>query len=123
MVKKIMIVDDETGVAYTVKTGLEGIDPDYNVNHVDSGKKCLEYLENNEAPDLILLDVMMPGMTGWETYKRIKEKNEWSNIPIVFLTARNDRVAVNAGKFLAEDYIEKPFNVKDLKERIEKILK
>jgi CheY-like chemotaxis protein len=73
MVKKIMIVDDENGVTYTVKHGLEGLDTGYQVTCVDSGKKCLELLEQNQIPDLILLDIMMPEMTGWEVQKKIKE--------------------------------------------------
>jgi len=61
-------------------------------------------------------------MSGWEVLKRLKENPSWENIPIIFLTARTDRVAEEAGGFLAEDYIEKPFKVRDLKERIDKIL-
>jgi len=123
MAKKIMIVDDDPGVVFTVKHGIENMDTDYEITTVSSGKKCLEYLEKNAAPDLILLDIMMPEMSGWETYQKIKEENAWKNIPVVFLTARTDRIAKDAGVFLGDDYIEKPFKVPELKERIDKILK
>jgi len=123
MVKKILVVDDDPGVIYTVKHGLEGLDSNYEITTVNNGKKCLELLENNELPDLILLDIMMPDMSGWETYKKIKEIEIAKNIPVVFLTARTDRIAKDAGGFLAEDYIEKPFKVPELKERLDKILK
>jgi len=68
-------------------------------------------------------DLMMPGMSGWETFDMLRENKSWKDIPIVFLTARTDRVAKNAGQFLGSDYIEKPFEINDLKERIDKALK
>ena len=123
MVKKIMICDDDQGVVFTVKTGLENLDGNYKITTVNSGKKCLELLEKGELPDLLLLDIMMPEMSGWETYQKIRETHSNDELPIVFLTARTDRIAKDAGGFLAEDYIEKPFKVPELKERIDKILK
>jgi CheY-like chemotaxis protein len=122
MVKKIMVVDDDPGVIYTVKHGLEGYSNDYQVITVSSGMQCLQMLEKGEIPDLILLDIMMPEMSGWETYKKIRETIGNVELPIVFLTARTDRIAKDAGGFLAEDYIEKPFKVPELKERIDRIL-
>jgi CheY-like chemotaxis protein len=121
MVKNIMIVDDDSSVRYTIKNGFELYD-DYKVTTVENGIKCLDMLRKNQIPDLILLDVMMPEMSGWETFKRIRENEMWRNIPIIFLSARTDRVAKNAGGFLAEDYIEKPAKIPELKERIDKIL-
>jgi len=121
LVKKVIVVDDNPDVIFSVKNGLEDISPDYQITGVESGEKCLELLQT-ESPDLILLDIMMPGMSGWKTYDKIKENDTWKNIPIVFLTARTDKVAKNAGGFLGEDYIEKPFDIDDLKGRIDKIL-
>ena len=123
MTKNILSVDDEIGVSYTVKHGLENLDNEYNITCVDSGKKCFEYLEQNKNPDLILLDIMMPDMSGWEVLQKLKENPSWQNIPVIFLSARTDRVAENAGGFLAEDYIEKPFEIPELKKRIDNILK
>jgi len=124
MTIKILTVDDEAGVYYTVKHGLENLDPDFQVTCVDCGSKCFKYLESSpEIPDLILLDIMMPEMSGWEILQKLRENPAWEKIPVIFLTARTDRVAENAGEFLAEDYIEKPFNIAELKRRIDKILK
>lgn len=123
MVKKIMVCDDDPGVIFTVKTGIENLDSDYEITAVNSGRRCLELLEKGEVPDLLLLDIMMPDMSGWETYQKIRETISNKELPIVFLTARTDRIAKDAGGFLAEDYIEKPFKVPELKERIDKILK
>ena len=123
MVKTILIVDDDPGVTHTIKYGLESLNADYKVICVESGEKCLELLEKNQIPDLILLDIMMPDMSGWETQERIKEEQSWRNIPIVFLTVRTDQMAKNAGSFLAEEYVEKPCKITDLKKTIDEILK
>lgn len=120
MVKKIMIVDDNPDIILSIKNGLEDSE-EYKVIGVESGEKCLEILED-EMPDLILLDIMMPEMSGWETYDTIKENEAWREIPLVFLTARTDKIARDAGDFLGEDYIEKPFEIDDIMERIDKIL-
>ena len=66
MAKTVLIVDDDLGVLYTVKNGLEGLDVEYKVLSADSGEKCFEILANNLIPDLILLDIMMPNMDGWQ---------------------------------------------------------
>ena len=122
MIKKIMIVDDDPGVRYTVKNGIEMLDENYQVEPVESGIKCLDILKSGKLPDLILLDVMMPEMSGWKTFDIIRRNESWKNIPIIFLTARTDKIAKNAGGFLAEDYIEKPAKIPELKKRIDKII-
>jgi CheY-like chemotaxis protein len=118
-----MVVDDEEDQLFTVKKTLEYADKEFNVITINSGINCLQYLKNNDQPDLILLDIMMPEMTGWEVYDKIKKNNEWRDIPIVFLSARTDDTAENAGKFFGEDYIEKPFIAQDFVKRINKIIK
>ena len=120
--KKIMVVDDEEDQLFTVKKTLEYADKEFNVITINNGTNCLQYLKNNDQPDLILLDIMMPEMTGWELYDKIKENNEWREIPIVFLSARTDDTAENAGKFFGKDYIEKPFDSQDFVKRINKII-
>jgi CheY-like chemotaxis protein len=120
--KKIMVVDDEPGVTYTVKHGLESLDSQYEVICVDNGKRCIELLEQNQIPDLIILDIMLPGMNGWMIFKILKEHQSWKDIPIVFLTDRNDAIAKNAGSFLGNDFINKPFKIPELKMRIERLL-
>ena len=120
MVKKIMIVDDNPDIILSIKNGLEVVAGDYEIIGVESGEKCLELLET-ETPDLILLDIMMPEMSGWETFDKLKGNALWGKIPVVFLTARTDRVAKNAGGFLGDDYIEKPFEIAELKRRIDEI--
>ena len=119
--KKILSVDDDEDQTYTIKRQLERIG-DFEVDGVDSGEKCIEWLRNNGKPDLILLDIMMPGMNGWQVFKVLRKHDDWNEIPIVFLTARTDSFSKGFGKIISEAYIEKPFDVDHLKNKIDEVL-
>lgn len=121
--KKIMVVDDDPDQISTVKYVLESLNNKYEVIGANNGIQCLQLLKEKNIPDLILLDIMMPEMNGWEVLNRLKENSTWKDIPVIFLTARTDEVAKNAGGFLGDDYIEKPFNRKELIKRIDDVLK
>jgi len=116
-----MVVDDDPDILITMRNIFER--EGYEVFTVDSGKKCYEVLRNNEIPDLILLDIMMPGMSGRMLSDRLKESPSWKDIPVVFLTARTDKFSEEIGRKLCKDYIKKPFDIEDLKKRIDKVLK
>jgi len=121
--KKIMLVDDEKDQIFCIKTGFDQEYPnEYEIIGVGSGKKCIEMLEKDVKPDLILLDIMMPEMDGWEVFDKIKANQSWRKIPIIFLTARSDGLAKSAGSMIADDYIEKPIDIKELKTRIDNAL-
>jgi len=115
-----MFVDDERDVRGSVKMLLEKWD--YNAVIVSSGNACLKKLKSIK-PDLILLDIMMPGMDGWDTCAKIKDNKTTENIPIVFLTAKTDPISKSMGKLASMDYITKPFDIYDLKKRILYVLK
>ncbi|MFW6174013.1 MAG: response regulator, partial [Elusimicrobiota bacterium] len=119
--KKIMVVDDDTDQIYTINQILNGSDEEYEVIGATGGKECLDLLNQNKVPDLILLDIMMPDMSGWDLVKKLK-KTPWKDIPVVFLSARTNKIAKSAGCFYGVDYIEKPFDIEDLKRRIDRIL-
>jgi CheY-like chemotaxis protein len=122
--KKIMLVDDEKDQIYFIKTSFEKLfGKEYSFIPVESGEKCFEFLTNQEVPDLILLDIMMPRMNGWEVFDRLRANPSWKDIPIIFLTARTDEFAEHAGVLIAEDYIKKPIEIKELKTRIDNVLK
>jgi len=122
MDKKILLVDDDTDILYAVKISLEKLSDGYEVTGVNGGMECFEFLKKGERPDIILLDIMMPEIDGWQVFAKLKENPEWREIPIVFLTAKIDEYSKGFGKLSADDYIEKPFEIEDLKERINKIL-
>jgi CheY-like chemotaxis protein len=90
-----MVVDDEPDIVYLVEKML--IKEGFDVTHAYSGEEALEKLKTTK-PDLILLDVMMPGISGWEASKKIKEDQETSSIPIAMLTVKS-----------AEEDMEKSF--------------
>ena len=121
--RKIMLVDDNPDLLYVVKEKLERLKEGYRVTGVDSGKKCLELLNKGEIPDLILLDIMMPGMNGWDVLAKLKNKSTWKDIPVVFLTAKTDKTSKGLGTLTSEAYITKPFDTVELKEIIEKVFK
>lgn len=122
MNKVIMVVDDEPDILLTVGQMLEM--SGYQVIKAKDGVECINKLnELGTIPDLVLLDIMMPDLSGWDVAAKIKENPAWKEIPIVFLTAKGDIMSIGMGNLAAEDYIVKPFDIKDLKERIEKIIK
>jgi len=122
--KKIMLVDDEKDQIFFIKTSFENLFvKEYTIVPAESGEKCFELLNKKNIPDLILLDIMMPKMNGWEVFDRLRANPEWKNIPIIFLTARTDEFAEHAGALIAEDYIKKPIEIKELKTRIDNVLK
>ena len=119
--KRILVVDDESDVALAVKLALKKFG-DYEVTCVNSGKRCLDLLENDWVPDLILLDIMMPDMNGWEVHKKLQRDLRWRDIPIVFLTAITDETSHITGSVIADGYVEKPFDPVDLKKVIDDVL-
>ncbi|UCB59373.1 MAG: response regulator transcription factor [Thermoplasmatales archaeon] len=121
--KKIILVDDEKDQIFSVKIGFENAYPkEFEIIGAESGKMCFELLEKNIKPDLILLDIMMPKMDGWEVFDKLRANPKYKNIPVIFLTARSDGFAAKAGSMIADDYIEKPVDIDELKARIDKVL-
>ena len=119
MSKRIMIVDDEEDIRVSVGQIFEV--SGYEVIKAEDGNDCLNKLEH-AIPDLVILDIMMPGMNGWDVAARIKENSEWNEIPIVFLTAKGDEMSIGMGGLASEEYVVKPFDIIKLKERVEEIL-
>ena len=118
-----MVVDDLPDQIFTIKQTLENLDDEYEIIGAESGEQCLELLNNGEVPDLILSETRMPGMTGRELLDRLKENPTWKDIPIFFLTAWGDKSAENSIGDLGDGHIEKPFDMRGLKERIDTFLK
>jgi two-component system, OmpR family, alkaline phosphatase synthesis response regulator PhoP len=105
--KTIMVVDDNPDIITIVKTILEG--KGYSVGSAYSGKELLAHLEN-QKPDLIILDIMMPEMDGLEVLTKLKGAPDTSPIPVILLTAKVQYEDVLGGYKLGADYyITKPF--------------
>jgi len=122
MSKTIMVVDDEPDILISIGQMLEI--SGYSVIKACDGKECLQKLnELNTIPDLIILDIMMPEISGWDVAAKIKENPKWDKIPIVFLTAKGDTMSIGMGEMASEDYIVKPFDINNLISRIQNILK
>ncbi|WP_312473909.1 response regulator transcription factor [Neobacillus sp.] len=116
--KKILLVDDELRMLDLLSLYLAP--KGYNCIKKTSALEAIRFLEEDKA-DLILLDVMMPEMDGWETCKEIRKN--W-DIPIIMLTARSEKMDVVRGlKIGADDYISKPFDEEELIARIEAMLR
>jgi len=121
--KKILIVDDDPIQLFTLKELFKEFGSEYEATFVDNGKKCLEFLENNPNPDLILLDIMMPEMDGWEVLEKIRQNSIWNDISVVFLTAINWDETEKYDRLCVSDHIEKPYDNNEFKKRIDIVLK
>lgn len=118
--KRILVVDDEPDIADMVKSRLES--NGYSVEVVYTGEEGLKKMKQ-EQPDLIVLDVILPGISGYEVCRRIKIDDD-SSIPVVMLTSRNQAVDERLGYLCkADSYIRKPMSSELLVPEIRRLLK
>jgi DNA-binding response OmpR family regulator len=121
MKERILIVEDDKHISKLVKFNLEKAN--YECAIATTGEKALEALDDRPV-DLIILDIMLPGMDGFGICRAIKEKEKLKNIPIIMLTAKGEEVDRIVGLELgADDYIVKPFSPRELVLRAKAILK
>ncbi|MCM8785757.1 MAG: response regulator transcription factor [Candidatus Omnitrophica bacterium] len=117
----IALVEDEKDILNLVSYHLKK--SNFNVKEFQKGEDFLNYLKN-EKPDLILLDLMLPDIDGFEICKLLKRDDNFSNIPIIILTAKGDEVDKILGLEIgADDYITKPFSIKELIARVKTVLR
>lgn len=117
----ILIVDD---TPTNIQVLAEALGVDYRVKVATSGQAALEVVARQGVPDLILLDVMMPDMDGYEVCRQLKQNPETNSIPIIFVTAKNEVADEERGLRLgAVDYITKPFHLSIVKARLQNHLK
>ena len=121
MKNKILIIDDEKDFCYFTKANLE-LFGDYEVIVATSGEKGLRAC-SKEKPDLILLDIMMPRMDGFELLDRLKRDMKTIHIPVIMLTAKNEEESkIQAAGLYSDDYLVKPVEINVLKSKIDKVL-
>ncbi len=117
----IVIVDDEKNIRNLLRMYLER--DGFDVDDIEDGPSTLLYLEQNHNPQLIILDVMLPGMDGFQVCSNIKA-SRFSDIPILMLTARDEDVDKIVGLEIgADDYVTKPFNPREVVARVKAILR
>jgi CheY-like chemotaxis protein len=115
-------VDDDPDVITSIKIGLNKLSNKYDIIGANSGIECIKLLKLGAKPDLVLLDIMMPEMNGWQVYDHMQTKREWADIPVIFVTALDDRETLQKGMQTNTYCIKKPFNIGELKEKIERVL-
>ncbi len=113
---KILIVDDVPKNIQVIANLLGN--EDYEISYSTDGKQALEHIEDIDF-DLVLLDVMMPGMNGYEVCRKIKQENRKNDVPVIFITAKTDEDSLlEAFECGAQDYVTKPFNAAELLARV-----
>jgi len=119
--EKVLVVDDEEHIVELLKFNL--INSGYTVLTAYNGLDAVK-IANEEIPDLVLLDLMIPGMDGLDVCKEIKRNRETSTISIIMLTARGEELDKIIGLELgADDYITKPFSIRELLARVKAVLR
>lgn len=120
--RKILIIDDEESFCKLVKMNLE-LDENFSVEMATEGKKGIE-LAKKFKPDAIILDIMMPKMSGFEVLEKLKKDSNTITIPVIMLSAKEDMESqVKAAQLYDELYLVKPIDAPTLKTKIEEILK
>ncbi|TCS82476.1 response regulator transcription factor [Tepidibacillus fermentans] len=119
MKKKILVVDDESKIRDMVSSYL--INEGYVTIEASNGYEVIDQIKQNEI-DLILLDIMMPGIDGYQTLREVRQMNK--KIPVILLTAKSDEVDKLLGLEMgADDYITKPFSLRELLARMKAVLR
>ncbi len=121
MKKKLFVVDDESDIREILRINL--VTEGYEVYTFPSAEEAKESLSLN-IPDLIILDIMMDGMDGIQFCREIRGEEKYSGIPVIFLSAKSDEFDKILGLELGgDDYMTKPFSIKELKSRIKAVLR
>lgn len=118
---RILIVDDEPGIRQVINTNL--VMQGYETLEAKNGRQCLDILAEEEAIDLVILDVMMPGTNGWEVLESMRDQPEMAGISVMLLTAvSTEESKVKGFELGAADYLVKPFAIGELLARVQRIL-
>lgn len=122
MTAKLLVVEDERDIRDMLSFALE--EAGFQVTEASTAERALSLLQEGLKPDLLLVDWMLPGASGVELARRVKQKAEWQDTPLILLTARgeeDDRVrGLEAG---ADDYVVKPFSPRELIARVRAVLR
>jgi len=118
--KRILVVDDEIYIVHILEFSLtmEG----YSILTASDGEEALRVIDS-ERPDLVVLDIMMPKLDGYEVCRRLRQDEQFQELPVILLSAKGRPVDREAGlQAGADDYITKPFSPRKLLEKIRELL-
>lgn len=119
---KILIVDDEPHMIFLTKLALE--DPELEIRSASSGEECLKLIKGGERPDMMLLDIMMPGMSGYDVCRQVKSSEETKNIKVVYYSALpENEIIKHMERTCADNFIVKSLPMDELKPLVKKMLR
>jgi two-component system phosphate regulon response regulator PhoB len=122
MVPQILIVDDERDLAATLAYNLER--EGYGAQLAETGKRALDLVAADWVPDLVILDLMLPDMSGVEVCRRLRQDERTRGVPVIMLTAKGEEIDRVVGfEVGADDYVTKPFSVRELMLRVKAVLR
>lgn len=118
--KHLLIVDDEEDMRFILNAGLRGLG--YEISTAENGEQCLEKVAQKK-PDLILLDIMLPALNGYQVCQELKKNPRFNDIPILLMSAKSEEEDKAKGKEAgASGYITKPFDMSDMAQEIRRFL-
>ena len=118
--RRVLIADDEPNILTALEFLLKRAG--YDVRTAINGEEALALVESY-APDLVLIDIMMPGKSGYEVCQRIRERSDWRHIKIVMVTAKGREAEISKGLSLGADlYVTKPFSTQELIAAVDRLL-
>lgn len=118
MTRTVLIVDDDAGIRELLRFKLEK--HDFGVATSSNGQECLDHLDGEPLPDLVLLDIMMPHIDGFEVLDRLRDEVD-TTLPVVLLTAAESREEIDDAVDVA-DHIEKPFRMNEVVDCVQRVL-
>lgn len=117
---KVMVVDDEPNIVLSLEFLMQ--QAGFQVVTAATGEEALELI-NQTAPNLVLLDISLPGISGFEVLQSLRQQADFKNLPIIMLTAHGREAEKEKGLALgADDYITKPFSTQELVEKVKSLL-
>jgi len=120
MKKKILAIDDEKSIRFIIENTFN---KDFEVTTLNNGMDALIYLQSGNLPDIIICDVEMPVLNGFEFIRRIRESGFFEEIPLIMLSGKEESAnKIKCFEMGADDYVLKPFNPKELIARIKRRL-
>lgn len=118
--KKILAIDDEKSIRFIIENTFKN---EFDITTISNGKEALYWLQNGNLPDLIICDIEMPVMGGFEFIKKVRSSGFFNDIPLIMLSGNEEsKDRIRCFELGADDYVVKPFNPKELIARLKRRL-